>query len=100
MANRAGRRRSSDSPSATSERRHKYRQWMVGLGGVALVAIVAAIVLSAVLSGSDTTSSGAVAGSKDAAPDFSFTLYQGEAELGAEKSSFSELHGKPIVLNF
>ena len=36
-----------------------------------------------------------------AAPDFEFTLYQGETELGVSKLSFSDLRGsKPIVLNF
>ena len=34
------------------------------------------------------------------AKDFSFTLYQGEQELGAEKLNLAELRGKPVVLNF
>ncbi len=40
------------------------------------------------------------AGSGDLAPNFSFTLYQGEDKLGAEKLDLAQLHGKPIVLNF
>ena len=35
-----------------------------------------------------------------AAPDFEFTLYQGEGELGATELSMSDLQGKPVVLNF
>ena len=35
-----------------------------------------------------------------AAPDFDFTLYQGEGELGATALSMSDLQGKPVVLNF
>ena len=72
----------------------------VGLGGVTLGAIVVAVILSAVFGGSDTTSSGGTAGSEDLAPNFSFTLYQGEDKRGAEKLDFAQLHGKPIVLNF
>ena len=36
----------------------------------------------------------------DAPPDFSFTLYQGSSELGAETLNLSDLQGKPLVLNF
>ncbi len=32
--------------------------------------------------------------------DFAFTLYQGQEELGAESLNFSDLKGKPVVLNF
>ena len=35
-----------------------------------------------------------------AAPDFEFTLYQGEGDLGATELSMSDLQGKPVVLNF
>ena len=35
-----------------------------------------------------------------AAPDFDFTLYQGEGDLGATELSMSDLQGKPVVLNF
>ncbi|MDE2860159.1 MAG: TlpA disulfide reductase family protein [Chloroflexota bacterium] len=36
----------------------------------------------------------------EAAPDFEFTLYQGEGELGGSELSMSDLQGKPVVLNF
>ena len=36
----------------------------------------------------------------EVAPDFSFTLYQGSSELGAETLNVSDLQGKPLVLNF
>lgn len=37
-----------------------------------------------------------------AAPDFSFTLYQGEDDLGFSQGRFSQLftQGRPVVLNF
>ncbi len=41
-----------------------------------------------------------VATPKDMAPNFSFTLYQGEVELGAEALDLSDLRGRPTVLNF
>ena len=34
------------------------------------------------------------------APDFRFTLFQGEDVLGASEMSLSELEGRPLVLNF
>ena len=36
----------------------------------------------------------------DAAPDFDFTLYQGEGDLGAVELTMADLQGKPVVLNF
>jgi thiol-disulfide isomerase/thioredoxin len=36
----------------------------------------------------------------DPAPDFRFTLYQGQEDLGAGDLSFSDLRGKAVVLNF
>ena len=36
----------------------------------------------------------------DPAPDFQFSVYQGEEVLGAEELSLSDLRGKPVVLNF
>ena len=32
--------------------------------------------------------------------DFTFTLYQGQERLGAETLNFSDLQGKPVILNF
>ncbi len=32
--------------------------------------------------------------------DFTFTLYQGQERLGAESLNFSDLQGKPVILNF
>ncbi len=37
---------------------------------------------------------------KEAAPDFSMILYQGEAELGAAQIALSDLRGMPVVVNF
>ena len=32
--------------------------------------------------------------------DFNFTLYQGQERLGSESLNFSDLRGKPVILNF
>ena len=37
---------------------------------------------------------------KDLAPDFQFTLFQGEAKLGSGEMNLRELQGKPVILNF
>ena len=100
MGKRRTRSRVANSARATSQRRRGNFRWLAGLGGVALGAIIVALILSAVFGGSDTISSKTAAGSLDQVPNFSFTLYQGESKLGAEKMDFAQLHGKPIVLNF
>ena len=65
----------------------------VGVAGISLV-VLAAIFLFGGESGVDDSVA------EGTAPDFSFSLYQGEGELGGEKLDFSELQGKPVVLNF
>ena len=40
------------------------------------------------------------AAEKDLAPNFTFTLYQGEDELGASELDLAQLRGQPVVLNF
>ena len=42
----------------------------------------------------------ATAADASLAPDFSFTLFQGEDILGAQDLKLSQLRGKPVVLNF
>ena len=42
----------------------------------------------------------AVVSTEDYPNDFAFTLYQGQEPLGAETLNFSDLQGKPVVLNF
>ena len=79
----------ANSQEARTDPRLRYLVWLGGLGGVALTALVVAILLIAP-SGSDIKS----------APNFSFTLYQGEAELGAKTMDISQLRGKPVILNF
>lgn len=66
------------------------------LGRMLLLGVVLAVV-AASCGGSSSTDA---APSKDPAFDFSFALYQGESELGAETLSLSDLRGRPVVLNF
>jgi len=75
--------------STVPQLRRRSLMWFGVLGGGAVIAIVVAIILIAP-SAPDTK----------LAPDFSFTLYQGEAELGAQTLDISQLKGKPVVLNF
>ena len=63
--------------------------------GMALILVLAACGGGAGDSVSDAASAG-----NGLAPDFSISLYQGSAELGAETVNFSDLRGKPVVLNF
>ena len=37
---------------------------------------------------------------KDLAPNFDFSLFQGEAKLGGTDLSVRQLQGKPVILNF
>ena len=59
----------------------------------ALLLLPAVAIAIAACSGGETVE-------RPAAPDFEFTLYQGEGELGATDLSMSDLQGKPVVLNF
>ena len=77
-------------------RRHGAGRFLRLLALLLLPAVVLAI---AACSGGETTE-GPAASDLEAAPDFEFTLYQGEGELGATDLSMSDLQGKPVVLNF
>ncbi len=90
----------SVNPSARSaaelRRNRRNTLWYGLLGGSLLLGAVVAVIL--VTSGG---SSGAeVTDTKDLAPDFSFTLYQGQSTLGAQSLDISDLQGKPVVVNF
>ena len=79
-------------------------------GSAALVLALLAMVLAACGGGSGdaedkmpSISSGTeidMPAQEDLAPNFSFTLYQGEDELGPDELDLEQLYGKPIVLNF
>ena len=40
------------------------------------------------------------AGSREVAADFAITMYTGASQVGGEEINFSDLRGKPVVLNF
>ena len=67
--------------------------------GVVLGAVLA-ILLVACGGGLGANATTGAEASKDLAPDFSFTLYQGESRLGAAILDLSDLQGRPTVLNF
>lgn len=65
-----------------------------------LLGAVLAIILVACGGGLGANTATGAEPSKDLAPDFSFTLYQGESRLGATMLNLSDLQGRPTVLNF
>ncbi len=96
MAKAKSRRRAVAAQVAT-QRKRRNNMIYAGLGGAGLV--VALIVIVTLISSNGST--GNTAAEDDGlAKDFSFTLYQGEQELGGEKLNLAELRGKPVVLNF
>ena len=70
------------------------------LGRGVLLGAVLAIILVACGGGLGANTATGAEAAKDLAPDFSFTLYQGESRLGAETLDLSDLQGRPTVLNF
>jgi len=99
---RSSRRSAAAASKAASQRRN--RMWLGGLGAAGVAVLVAVVVIIAVSgnSGSSASSGRATGGasSDNLAENFSFTLYQGESRLGAEKLDMDQLRGKPVVLNF
>jgi len=69
-------------------------------GGVVWLGAVLAIILVGCGGGIGADTATGADTSRDLAPDFPFTLYQGEVELGAEALDVSDLQGRPTVLNF
>jgi thiol-disulfide isomerase/thioredoxin len=98
--------KSTASARAAVQRKRRNVLWLGGLGGVVAVAVIVAVVVSVAGGNSGTTplertAAGlANAGPEGAAPDFSFTLYQGADKLGAETLALSQLEGRPVILNF
>ena len=76
---------------ATADRRRPGTRRWVRLWTLLVVPVL--LLAIAACSGGETVE-------RPAAPDFEFTLYQGEGELGATELSMSDLQGKPVVLNF
>ncbi len=89
-------RRRAVAQAATQRKRRNYMLYG-GLGGAALVA---ALIVIVTLISSNGSIGNTAAEDDGLAKDFSFTLYQGEQELGGEKLNLAELRGKPVVLNF
>ena len=94
-------------PTAVETRRGFVPQ----LGGWRAAAVMLAVLMTVLMAcgggsgGSDgqpSTASGGseVAGVENLAPDFDFTLFQGQETLGATELTLHQLLGKPIVLNF
>ena len=100
MARSATGRRSAGNARAATQRKRRNRIWLTGLGGLALVSVAAAITVFVVSNFSNFTNSGSGDSRANGAPNFSFTLFQGQDELGAESLDMDQLRGRPVVLNF
>ena len=96
MAKGKSRRRAAAAQAVTQRKRRNFMLY-AGVSGAGLVLV--AVVLVALISSNSSTGN-SVAEDNDLAKDFSFTLYQGEQELGGDKLNLAELRGKPVVLNF
>ena len=86
-------------PKPKSRRLIKAFQTLGRRLGLLLLAVVSAGLLAACGTSSGAAPPDQVTGLEPAA-DFSFSLYQGEAELGARELNIADLRGKPVVLNF
>ena len=88
----------------TITKRSAIRARMDALGKHRTLFWVSGLLLSIILiscgGASGTNGVDSVATAEDLAPDFSFTLYQGESKLGAATLDLSSLQGRPTVLNF
>jgi hypothetical protein len=71
--------------------------WFGGLGAAGLAVVIAVIVLSSFSRNSGSVGENRAAGVVE---NFSFTLFQGQKRLGAEKLDIDQILGKRIVLNF
>ena len=96
------------SDRVTAERRRRLRPTLSRITTLAILMAVIGIVLVACGGGSDSratklpsiSSGSSVEMDEDLAPDFIFTLFQGQDKLGAHPLNLAELRGKPLVLNF
>ncbi len=87
MSSRRSRQRASAAARAGSQKRRRDRLMYGGLGVLAIVGVVLAVVLVG-------------GGGPSRASNFSFSLYQGVSELGSREMDLSRLQGEPVVLNF
>ena len=76
-------------------------------GGVTKICLLMGLILLATAacgstgdSPKDSQSLNGASADLDTAPDFRFSLYQGQDVLGGDELSLSDLRGKPLVLNF
>ena len=97
MARSPTSKRSAAAAKKASNDRRSKNMWFGGLDAAGLAVVVAVIVLS-----SFSGNSGSAGGNRadGVVENFSFTFFQGQERLGAEKLDIDQILGKPIVLNF
>ena len=82
--------------TTTKERRPAGGRFLPVVG----LLLVSALLLAVAACSNGETTDPTSGSDLEAAPEFEFTLYQGEGELGGSELSMSDLQGKPVVLNF
>ena len=97
MARSSTSRRSAAAARKSANDCRRKDMWFGGLGAAGLAVVVAVIVFSSFSGGSGSSSGDRAYGVVE---NFSFTLFQGEERLGAEKLDIDQVLGKPIVLKF
>ena len=95
MANRRCRTNNARVPSAARQGSKTQQKILMkyGLGAVALIVGVAAIVFA-------VASSSGGGGEGQQAQDFEFSMFQGIEEVGFRDGNLARLEGKPLALNF
>ena len=92
-------RQTEHLPRLTALRMLQVFPWRGRTLGLLLLAVASAGILAACAGNSGAAPPDQIT-SLEPAVDFSFALYQGEAELGASELNITDLRGKPVVLNF
>ena len=90
MARSSSSRRSAAAAKKASNDRLRKNMWFGGLGAAGLAVVVAVIVLSS-FSGNSGSAGGNLA--DGVVENFSFTLFQGQERLGAEKLDIDQILG-------
>ena len=97
MAIRARQEPVADSPTATCRKR---RGAGIRPGPPVAIAIFLVLLAVALAACGAATTPNADTSQGDRAPNFDFTLFQGQETLGAASTNLHQLTGKPVVLNF
>ena len=100
MARSSTSRRSATAAKKAASQRRRNLMWLGGASAVGVAVLIVIVVIAIYPSDSGSSASSGGSQTDGVVENFSFTLFQGEKVLGAEKLEMDQLLGKPIVLNF